>query len=189
MSDSNKNDESATLKKPVLRTQPSSYFNFNKRDISNFNIIGKIGQGSFGRVFLVSSKKSKNLYALKVIKKDLLVADRDILSIKRERFLLRSLKKNTFIVTLMHTFQDEVNLYFQMEYLNGGNIYDLMKRKLGFSEYDFLFYISHIIVAISKLHEENIIYRDLKPENVMISHTDQIVKVTLQLHEANIFRQ
>jgi serine/threonine protein kinase len=130
-------------------------------------------------VYLVESKRNGKLYALKVIKKKLLISDKDILNVKREKFLLKNLKKNRFIVNLHHTFQDSVNLYLQLEYLNGGNIYSLMKRKLGFSDEELKFYVVQIIHALSSLHTENVIYRDLKPENVMILEKEHIVKVGL----------
>ena len=55
-----------------------------------------------------------------------------------------------------------------MEYLSGGDIFHLMRRKLGFAESELKFYIAEIIIALELIHNDNVIYRDLKPENVMI---------------------
>lgn len=76
------------------------------KELSEFNVISKIGHGSYGQVFLVTYKANMKIYALKVIKKKMLQSDRDILSIKREKYVLRTLKDNPFIVNLNYTFQD-----------------------------------------------------------------------------------
>ena len=76
------------------------------KDLNEFNIISKIGHGSYGQVYLVTYKQNMKIYALKVIKKKMLKSDKDILSIKREKYVLKTLKDNPFIVNLYYTFQD-----------------------------------------------------------------------------------
>ena len=98
----------------------------------------------------------------------------DIISIKREKYVLKELRKNPFIVELKSTFKDKRNLYFAQEYLVGGDIGKLIRKKLGFSQYEIEFYISEIIMALKLLHKENIVYRDLKPENIMIGYNGHI---------------
>ena len=82
--------------------------------------------------------------------------------------MLKELKENPFVVDLKYTFQDHKNLYFVMEYINGETLASQIKVKLGIHDDKFLFYASEMIVALSLLHSNNVIYRNLKPDNVMI---------------------
>lgn len=96
------------------------------------------------------------------------------INIKREKYVLKELKSNPFVVDLKYTFQDHKNLYIVNEFLNGGNLREHMANKLGFGNDDFLFYISEVIVALKSIHENNIIYRNLIPENIMIDERGHV---------------
>lgn len=109
-----------------------------------------------------------------MINKALLKNENDIVSIKREKYVLKELRKSPFIVDLKYTFQDSSNLYLVQEYLSGGDIFKLIRKRLGFSNYEIQFYVSEIIMALKILHRENIVYRDMKPENIMIDQNGHV---------------
>ena len=114
------------------------------------------------------------LFAMKVIKKEMIQTDADILCVKREKYALKELRKNPFIMDLKYTFQDSKHLYFVMEYLNGGDIGKLIRKRLGFTDLEVKFYASEVIIALKLMHKENIIYRDLKPENILLGDNGHI---------------
>jgi protein kinase A len=111
---------------------------------------------------------------MKVVNKNLLQSGKDMVWIKREKYLLKELKNNPFIVDLKYTFQDQTHLFFIMELLVGGDIGKRIRMKLGLSDFEVTFYISEVIVALKLIHKENFIYRDLKPENVLINENGHI---------------
>ena len=79
-----------------------------------------------------------------------------------------------FLVKLHHAFQSESRIYFVIDYLNGGDIFFHLKNDLSFDEDRVRFYLSEIIIALDCLHENGIIYRDLKPENLLLDQYGHI---------------
>lgn len=143
--------------------------------ISDFQIKRKLGEGSFGKVILVEKKKTGGLYALKKVKKERLFKNdirlRDILNEKA--IMLKA--SHPFIVKLYFSFQDNNYLYYGMEYVRGGVLINYLKKYKNLSENIVKFYAAQVVLALKYLHEEiNVIYRDLKPENVLIDEKGYI---------------
>jgi len=139
-----------------------------KAGLRDFNILKLLGRGSFGKVYLVQKKDNKKLYALKTLKKVDVLKKNQINSVKIEKEVLQK-ADNPFIVKLRYSFQDHTTLYFVMEYCPGGELFKHLRRKGKFDEDTVRFYASEVILAIQYLHENlNVIYRDLKPENVLL---------------------
>ena len=84
-----------------------------------------------------------------------------------EREILEKIN-NPFIVKLHYAFQTPVKLYFVMDFLNGGELFYHLKREVRFSEDRTRFYSAEILLGLECLHKNNVIYRDLKPENVLL---------------------
>ena len=82
--------------------------------------------------------------------------------------------KSPFLVGLHYAFQTPDKLYFVLDFLNGGELYFHLRRKIRFDEKLAKFYIAEVILAIKCLHDSGIIYRDLKPENILLDHTGHI---------------
>ena len=82
--------------------------------------------------------------------------------------------RNPFIVRLHYAFQTPEKLYFVMDFLNGGELFYHLRREQRFSEDRTRFYAAEILVALECLHENGIIYRDLKPENVLLDSEGHI---------------
>ena len=130
-------------------------------------IISVIGRGNTGKVYLVEYKKTSELYALKSIKKNLLIEDDQIKNIILEKNILKSLK-HPFLCYLAFSFQTQEYIYFVMNYVKGGELFQHMKNFKYFEEDKVKFYAAQIGLALQYLHSNNLIYRDLKPENILM---------------------
>jgi len=136
-----------------------------------FDFLYPIGRGGFGKVWRVSHKKYKNIFALKEMSKAKVIDKRSERSIKAERELLSQLR-NPFIVNMHYAFQDVDNLYLVMDLLTGGDMrYHLSKmnhKKMTFNEEQAKFFVACILLALDYTHGNNILHRDLKPENFVL---------------------
>jgi len=142
----------------------------------DFNLLRVIGQGSYGKVFLVQHKKSGETFAMKVLKKDELKKRNQVEHTMTERRILEKVK-HPFIVSLQYSFQTKHKLYFVMDYCPGGELFFYLQNIGRFKEKTACFYASNILLGIEELHKHDIIYRDLKPENVLIGY-DGYAKIT-----------
>ncbi len=135
----------------------------------NFRLLKLIGKGSFGKVFLVSTKTHNNeYYALKALKKQKIIESNDVQSTKLERDIANLGYVNRFITKLYCAFQDNEYVYFLMEFLNGGDLMFHIESANKFSETRTRFYAAQILCGLEFLHSENIVYRDLKLDNILL---------------------
>lgn len=159
--------------------------NLEKIDISSFIIHSQIGEGSFGEVYLIEKKKTNNLYALKVLKKTKVFEDNLKRYVMTERNVLSGIN-HPFIVKLRYAFQTNKFLFLVMDYHPGGDLGEYLEKEGGFSEKRARIYISEIILAIEELHRKNIIFRDLKPENVVLDNQGHALLIDFGLSKQNI---
>ena len=162
---------SSNLKAPenLNTTNTSTPTNKSIISIQDFKTNGKLGEGNFGKVYLVEKKITKKKYALKKIKKNRLLKDdlrlKDILN---EKEILKK-SQHPFIVKLKFTFQDKIYLYFGMEYISGGTLIDYISPRHKLYESTILFITAQLLLSLKYLHKNlKVIYRDLKPENILI---------------------
>jgi serine/threonine protein kinase len=134
---------------------------------NDFNILKVIGKGSFGKVLLVSKKDTGHLYAMKVLKKDALVKRNQVQHTKAERRILRTCD-SPCIVRMHFAFQSADKLYLVLDYLPGGELFFHLKRERRFDEERVRLYAAELVLALEHLHARDIVYRDLKPENVLL---------------------
>ena len=147
--------------------------NINKININDFEKLKTIGSGSFGNVYLVRYKKDQKIYALKVLYKSIIKQKRQETHTINERILMSHLD-NPLMVKMYCCFQDEKHLYFLMEFVQGGELFYHLRQEFRFDDDKTRFYIAELILALECLHENNIIYRDIKPENILIDKTGHI---------------
>ena len=146
-----------------------------------FTIGDTLGTGTFGRVRLVSyhqpplSPKPLH-FALKMLKKSEILRLKQVEHIKAEKSILSRIC-HPFIVNLFTAFQDERYLYMLMEYVIGGELFSQLRKVGRFSNDTARFYAAEIVLALQYLHSKDIVYRDLKPENLLIDREGHI-KIT-----------
>nr|XP_043886898.1 ribosomal protein S6 kinase alpha-2 isoform X2 [Solea senegalensis] len=149
-----------------------------KADPSQFQLLKVLGQGSYGKVFLVRKIRGADrghLYAMKVLKKATLKV-RDRVRSKMERDILAEVN-HPFIVKLHYAFQTEGKLYLILDFLRGGDLFTRLSKEVMFTEEDVKFYLAELALALDHLHSLGIIYRDLKPENILLDDEGHI-KIT-----------
>jgi RAC serine/threonine-protein kinase len=135
--------------------------------LDSFQMIKVIGKGSFGKVFLVREKRTKEMFALKVLKKDNIIKRNQVEHTKTERSVLGYVS-HPFIVGLNMAFQSNDKLYFVLDYCAGGELFFHLGKVGKFTEHRACFYAAEITLAIDYVHALDIVYRDLKPENVLL---------------------
>lgn len=144
--------------------------------INDFTIIEEIGNGQYGKVKLAKKKDTGDFFAIKVIHKQKLVEMEKMNMIMCERNIL-SKASCPFIVQLHYAFQNETKFYLCMEYIPGGTLFDHMKLAGTIPPDELKLYTAEIAIALHHLHVNNIVYRDLKPENVLLDE-DGHIKLT-----------
>lgn len=149
-----------TTANPVRETK-------GKYTLTDFVIQRTLGTGSFGRVHLVQSKHNQRFYAVKVLKKAQVVKMKQVEHTNDERRMLQKVK-HPFLITLWGTFQDSKNLYMVMDFIEGGELFSLLRKSQRFPNPVAKFYAAEVTLALDYLHSHEIIYRDLKPENLLL---------------------
>ena len=144
-----------------------------KYSLNDFHLIQTLGTGSFGRVHLVCSVHNGRYYAMKVFRKSHVVRAKQIEHTNDERKIL-SLCKHPFITRMWGTFQDCKSIFIIMDYIEGGELFSLLRKSKVFPNQVAKFYSAEVLLALEYLHSKNIIYRDLKPENILISRSGHI---------------
>jgi len=141
----------------------------NKIRLSDINKKCILGMGAFGKVWLTTYRKTSKPYALKMMAKEQLVKTKQTTSVLREKNVMASIE-HPFIMEMISCFQDENYVYFLLEVIPGGELFNLVHtdKKDGLSLDHAQFYGACVIEALAHLHKRSIIYRDLKPENVLI---------------------
>jgi serine/threonine protein kinase len=135
--------------------------------LNDFVLIRMIGKGSFGKVLLVRKKDTDQIYAMKVLAKEHVIKRNQVEHTKTERSVLGYVR-HPFIVSLRYAFQSKRKLYFVLDYCPGGELFFHLSKQTRFSENRTRFYAAQMVMALQYLHELGIVYRDLKPENVLL---------------------
>ena len=133
----------------------------------SYDILEQIGIGSFGQVYLARDKNTGQLFAMKTMAKDRLLKKGYVKYAVAEARILHSLC-SPFIVSLHHSFHTARSLYLIMDYCPNRSLYDLLQKMNYLPEEYARVYIAELILGIEHLHGQNIIYRDMKPENVLL---------------------
>ena len=140
-----------------------------KVKIKDYDKLKTVGLGSYGRVRLCKNKKTGAIYVMKILKKNEIIKQKQVDHVYSE-FNILSMLKHPFIVQLLgYNFEDPKYIYFILEYIQGGELFSLLRNKVTFPISQTKFYIAHIITIFEYLHSKNIVYRDLKPENILIN--------------------
>eukprot|EP01083_Nonionella_stella_P051968 138048_1 len=169
----------AEYEKPAELRKPIGHKSSDSADVcklADLKIEGILGRGAFGTVKLVTNPATNKSYALKAIRKNQVVELGQQSHILNEKKVMQMLD-NPFLVNLKATYKDEYRVYFLLEVCLGGELFTILRKMRSFDEPTARFYSSCVVEAFDYMHQRDIIYRDLKPENLVLT-SNGYLKVT-----------
>jgi len=146
---------------------------FSKTTLNDYQFLHILGTGTFGKVRLCRHKSTGKFFCMKILNKSRIYRLKQIEHIKNEKSVLKAIE-HPFIVKLYATFQDDLHLYFLMEFVHGGELFNYIRRAGRLRNDVSKLYAAEIILALEYLHNKKILYRDLKPENLLIDELGHI---------------
>ncbi|CAD8053091.1 unnamed protein product [Paramecium primaurelia] len=147
-----------------------------KVKLGEYDIMNTLGTGSFGRVRLAKQKSSNKYVALKMLKKIEILRLKQVDHIISEFNILKQIK-HPFLIEMSGYTQDERYLYFVLEYIQGGELFTYLRNAGTVQNEEAQFYSAQVVLMFEYLHTKNIVYRDLKPENLLVQ-SDGYLKLT-----------
>ncbi|KAF8557721.1 kinase-like protein [Imleria badia] len=136
-------------------------------NLFHFVLLRCVGKGAFGKVRMVQHKQTRELYALKYINKPKCVKMKAVANIVQERRLLEEID-HPFVVNLRYAFQDDENCFFVLDLMLGGDLRFHLDRLGHLPEGTVRFYVAELASALAFLHENHIMHRDIKPDNILL---------------------
>ncbi|KAI9891078.1 MAG: Serine/threonine kinase [Vezdaea aestivalis] len=156
---------------PSQQSQPLQPLGTGRRiGLDHFNFLAVLGKGNFGKVMLAETKSNKQLYAIKVLKKEFIIENDEVESTLSEKqvFLIANKERHPFLLNLHACFQTETRVYFVMEYISGGDLMLHIQRG-QFGTKRAQFYAAEVCLALKYFHQNGVIYRDLKLDNILLT--------------------
>ena len=143
------------------------YLQDNTVKLEDLEYYLELGVGAFGNVCLVKSSKNKFFYAIKQLSCKQILNNNSMSNIDLEKSILLKID-HPFIVKLVKTLKDKDYVFFLMDYIKGKELFDVLRDIGMLNKFQAQFYSASIMLAVQYLHERKIVYRDIKPENIMV---------------------
>jgi serine/threonine protein kinase len=156
-----------------------------KVGLKDFEILGDLGSGQFGKVKKAQLKGTNQIFAMKVMKKEDIVKNGMVESCKAEKAIMQNIT-HPYIVKLHYAFQTKDKLYLVMDLLSGGELFEHLSKAGKFSEEKCRLFSAQVASALDHVHKNNIIYRDLKPENLVLDGEGHCVLTDFGLAKQNM---
>jgi serine/threonine protein kinase len=170
----NAQNEQREQQKPAPLHPMSTEIRKQDHKLVAFETVGQLGRGAFGVVCLVRYRLSNKCYAVKAINKRMVVQQKHVSKVIRERENLvlcsRDREAAKWVVPLHAAFQDERNLYLMMDFLPGGELFSMLPFKLREAQ----LIAAQVTLALIAIHSLGIIHRDLKPENLLVTRDGHV---------------
>lgn len=141
--------------------------------INDFELLKLLGRGSFGRVLMVRLVWTGRVYAMKVLRKADVIKRKQVAHTMAERRILGGVE-HPFVVSLRFAFQTESKLFLVCDYCGGGELFYHLKKRKVLKEPEVKFYVAQLVCALQHLHSRDVVYRDLKPENVLLTNEGNV---------------
>ncbi|XP_076349320.1 cAMP-dependent protein kinase catalytic subunit 3-like isoform X4 [Tachypleus tridentatus] len=144
--------------------------------LEDFEMKKTIGTGTFGRVCLCRNKLTGAYYAMKILEIADVIRLKQVEHVKNEKSILKQVV-HPFIIDMLWTNHDDTSLYMLFEYVCGGELFTYLRNAGRFSSTTGAFYAAEIVLALEYLHKQQVVYRDLKPENLLLDREGHL-KIT-----------
>ena len=141
--------------------------------LEDFDLLKVLGKGGFGKVMLVRKKETTDIYAMKVLRKEAVIRRNQVQHTKTETHILKQIR-HPFLTRMHFAFQNEDKLYMVLNYLPGGELFYRLKREGRFSVERVRLYTAELALGLGHLHSLDMIYRDLKPENLLLDEEGHV---------------
>ena len=186
----NENEETRDIPVQQNEEQPAFYesapVHEESIDINSFEILDELGNGSFGTVYKVLKKNEQGKYfAMKSLSKSSLQKQKQLKYAISEIRIMKRLQ-HPFILTLHYAFQNPKSIYLILDYCPNGDLLDLIEKKGTLDLQISRFYLAEMILALEYLHSQDIIYRDLKPSNILVDEQGHIKLADFGLAKENV---
>ena len=187
-------------RKNDFKSQKNLRYNFIKNNNNNIKIntksieqislkdficLAQLGKGSFGQVYLVEKINTKEKFAMKVLNKEKILRQNLLKYAIAERNILSN-NNHPFIVKLNYSFQTSSKLFLIMEYCPNSDLSKHLIKEKRFIESRAKFYICELILALEYLHKKDIIFRDLKPSNILLDKDGHIKLIDFGLSKEGV---
>lgn len=166
----------AKMKRSCPEPPPPPSDEEREYSLDDFDILKTVGTGTFGRVCLVRDIPTTKYFALKVLSISDVIRLKQTEHVKNEKNILKTVR-HPFIIAMYWTFHDDDFLFMLFEFATGGELFSYLRNAGRFNSSTASFYAAEIVLALEYLHSQSIVYRDLKPENLLLDR-DGHVKLT-----------